>query len=143
MRPDTLDVFAHTVDLSGRWLGDVMGETGWDAHRAYAALRAVLQVLRDRLTADEAADLGAQLPLLLRGLYYDGWRPTAHPLKYRHKQDFLERVAQRCPGLTEDEREAAARAVFKLLARRVTGGEIAQVKDQLPADVRALWTPSL
>jgi uncharacterized protein (DUF2267 family) len=143
MRPKTLDVFAHTVDLSGHWLDDVMGETGWDAPRAYAALRAVLHVLRDRLTADEAADLAAQLPLLLRGLYYDGWRPSAHPLKYRHKEDFLERVAQHCPGLTEDEREAAARSVFRLLARRVTGGEIQQVKDQLPADVRALWGTTL
>lgn len=142
MPPETLDVFAHTVDLSGHWVDDIMAETGWDVRRAYAALRAVLHVLRDRLTANEAADLGAQLPLLVRGLYYDGWRPSAHPLKYRHKEDFLERVARRCPGLAEDERETAVRAVFKLLARRVSGGEIQQVKDQLPADVRALWTTS-
>jgi uncharacterized protein (DUF2267 family) len=143
MRSKTLDVFAHTLDLSGHWLEDLMGETGWDPHRAYAALRAVLHVLRDRLTADEAVDLGAQLPLLLRGMYYEGWRPSAHPLKYRHKEDFLERVAQHCPALAEDERETAARAVFKVLARRVTGGEVRQVENQLPADVRALWATRL
>lgn len=89
---------------------------------------------------DEAADLGAQLPMLVRGLYYEGWRPSAHPLKYRHKEDFLQRVAERYPGLEDDMRELAVRAVFKILARHVTSGEIEQVKNQLPADVRALWT---
>ena len=59
MHSETIDVFAQTIDLTGRWLDEIMGETGWNARRAYAALRAVLHVLRDRLTVDEAADLDA------------------------------------------------------------------------------------
>lgn len=143
MQSVAIEVFAHTIDLTGHWLDEVIGETGWNSHRAYSALRSVLHVLRDRLTADEAADLGAQLPLLVRGLYYEGWRPSAPALKYRHKEDFLQRVAQQCPGLAEDERELAVRAVFKVLTRHVTSGEIDHVKTQLPADVRALWTTTL
>jgi uncharacterized protein (DUF2267 family) len=143
MHSGTTDVFAHTIDLTGHWLDDVIAETGWDARRAYSALRAVLHVLRDRLGADEAAHLGAQLPMLVRGFYYEDWRPSAHPLKYRHKEDFLQRVGQHYPGLAEDERELAVRAVFKVLARHVTGGEIEQVKNQLPGDVRPLWSTTL
>ncbi|HLF23318.1 MAG TPA: DUF2267 domain-containing protein [Burkholderiales bacterium] len=143
MHSETTDVFAQTIDLTGRWLDEIMGETGWNARRAYAALRAVLHVLRDRLTVDETAHLGAQLPMLVRGLYYEGWRPSRHPLKYRHKEDFLQRIAEHFPGLDEAERESAARAVFKTLARNVTGGEIQDVINQLPADVRALWTTAL
>ena len=140
MQPDVTDVFAQTVDLAGRWLDDIVSETGWDARRALAALRAVLHVLRDRLTVDEAVDLGAQLPMLVRGLYYEGWRPAGHPLKYRHKEDFFQRVAEHFPGLDEIDCEPATRAVFKTLARHVTTGEIRHVIDQLPADVRDLWS---
>lgn len=143
MHSETTAVFANTIDLTGHWLDDIAGETGWNSRRAYSALRAVLHVLRDRLTIEEAVDLGAQLPLLVRGVYYEGWRPSVHPLKYRHKEDFLQRVAELYPGLEEDQRELAVRAVFKVLARHVTSGEIEQVKDQLPADVRALWTTTL
>ena len=143
MHPATMEVFEHTADLTGHWLDDIIGETGWNSRRAYSALRSVLHVLRDRLTVDEAVDLGAQLPMLVRGMYYDGWRPSAHPLKYRHKEDFLQRVAEHYPGLEEDKRELAVRAVFKTLARHVTAGEIEHVKNQLPGDVRALWTTTL
>lgn len=143
MQSEMSDVFSHTVDLARCWVDDIVSETGWDARRAYTVLRAVLHVLRDRLTPDEAVDLGAQLPMLLRGIYYDGWRPSAPSLKYRHKEDFLQRVGDRCPGVAEDEREHAVRAVFKVLTRHVTGGEIRQVINQLPADVRALWTTTL
>ena len=143
MHPAAMEVLAPTMNLTGHWLDDIMGETGWNSRRAYSALRAVLHVLRDRLTVDEAVDLGAQLPMVVRGLYYEGWRPSSHPLKYRHKEDFLQRVAEHYPGLEEDKRELAVRAVFKTLAQHVTGGEIEHVKNQLPADVRTLWTTTL
>lgn len=143
MWSETTDVFAQTVDLAGRWIDDIMAETGWEPRRALSALRAVLHVLRDRLNVEEAADLGAQLPLLVRGLYYEGWRPAGQPLKYRHKEDFLQRVAEHCPGLEEIDREFAVRAVFKTLARHVTAGEIEDVLNQLPMDVRELFTATL
>jgi hypothetical protein len=59
-----------------------------DQHQAYSALRAVLHAVRDRITVDEAAHLGAQLPLLIRGIYCEGWHPAATPRKERHCQQF-------------------------------------------------------
>lgn len=143
MHSATMEVLAPTIEKTGQWIDDVMAETGWDSRRAYSALRAVLHVLRDRLTHGEAVDLGAQLPMLVRGLYYEGWQPAKQPLKYRHKADFLERFSERYPGLEEDQRDLAVRAVFKLLARHVTGGEIEHIKNQLPAEIRELWKTAL
>jgi uncharacterized protein (DUF2267 family) len=140
MTATTMQLFAETMEKTAQWLEElttVISDS--EPRRAYSVLRAVLRVLRDRLTVDEAVNLGAQLPMLIRGVYYEGWRPTGRPLKHRHKAEFLGLVAKAYPDLTATELEPAARAVFKLLSRHVTAGEIGQVWDQLPAEVRSLW----
>jgi uncharacterized protein (DUF2267 family) len=144
MHPTTSELFSETIEKTGQWLDEVMlATTKMEPRRAYSVLRAVLHVLRDRLTVDEAVNLGAQLPMLVRGFYYEGWRPAGRPAKHRHKADFLRLVAEAYPGLTESELEPAVRAVFKLLSDHITAGEIGHVRDQLPAEVRGLWeTPA-
>lgn len=96
-------------------------------------------MLRDRLTAAEAVDLGAQLPTLVRGFYYDGWRPSDRPTKFHHKENFVRRVTELYPGLADADSEKAVRAVFSLLSSHITDGELKHVRDQLPPDVRSLW----
>jgi uncharacterized protein (DUF2267 family) len=88
---------------------------------------------------EEVAQLGAQLPILIRGIYYEGWDPTGTPLKLRHKEEFLARIAQELEGSGAADSESVARAVFGVLAARVTSGEIEDVKHVLPAEVRQLW----
>lgn len=140
MHPTTTELFTETLEKTGEWLRELMQELGsTHPQQAYSVLRAVLHTLRDRLTVGEAADLGAQLPMLVRGFYFEGWRPSGQPPKIRHKDEFLQHVKQLYPGLADSEREAATRAVFKLLAAHVSGGELKHVKDQLPADIRTLW----
>ena len=73
-----LEVFDKTVQTTNAWLKEIMEVTGPDRHRAYRVLAAVLHALRDRLTVDEAAQLAAQLPILVRGLYYDQWHHPFH-----------------------------------------------------------------
>jgi uncharacterized protein (DUF2267 family) len=141
MNSTGVDVFDTTLQKTSVWLNGVMEEMGWeDRHRAYSVLRAVLHALRDRLIVDEAVNLGAQLPMLIRGFYYEGWRPEGRPFKYRHKEEFFAQVAKTLPGMEQAELERAVRAVFKVLSSQVTGGEIAQVRDQLPAEVREFWS---
>jgi uncharacterized protein (DUF2267 family) len=72
MRATGLEVFDTTVQATNAWLKEIMETTGPDRRRAYHVLTAVLHALRDRLTVDEVAQLGAQLPILVRGLYYVG-----------------------------------------------------------------------
>ncbi len=135
-----LNTFDTTVQKSNIWLKEIMEELGRDnRHQAYTALRAVLQSLRDRLTIEEAAELGAQLPLLVRGVYYEGWNPSGKPAKDRHREDFLLRVADYFVDADSPEPEQAARAVFKVLSRHVAAGEIEDVKHLLPEELRNLW----
>jgi len=135
-----LDVFDTTLQKTNTWLRDLMEELFWeDRHKAYLAFRAVLHALRDRLTVEEVAQLGAQLPMLIRGFYYEGWDPTNKPLRERHREQFLAHVRQPFRDDDQIDPEEVARAVFTVLHRRVTEGEIEDVKHILPAEIRALW----
>jgi uncharacterized protein (DUF2267 family) len=135
-----LEVFDTTVHKTNSWLKEVMQEIHRDDRRkAYLALRATLHALRDRLTVEEVAQLGAQLPMLIRGFYYEGWDPTDKPLKLRDKQEFLGLVAEEFRTDDTLNPELIARAVFKVLADRVTAGEIEDVKHVMPAEIRELW----
>ena len=135
-----LEVFDRTVQKTNNWLHELMEVLGWPAkHRAYSALRGTLHALRDRLTVEEVAHLGAQLPMLVRGFYYEGWDPTGEPLKERHKEQFLARIAQEMRSDESTDPERVARAVFAVLATRVSEGEIQDVKHVLPGDIRHLW----
>ena len=107
--------------------------------QAYLALRVTLHTLRDRLTVEEVAQLGAQLPMLIRGFYYEGWDPTGKPLKERHKEEFLARIEEQFSGDDQADAKQVARAVFSVLSDRVTEGEIEDVKHVLPAELRELW----
>jgi uncharacterized protein (DUF2267 family) len=135
-----LDVFDSTVQKTKTWLNDLMQITGWtDRRTAYRALRATLHALRDRLVVDEVAQLSAQLPMLIRGLYFEGWDPSSRALKERHLEQFLARIEQELRGDEDLQPEQVARAVFEVMQRRVTQGEIEDVRHILPSKIRALW----
>lgn len=130
----------HTVQETNVWLKELAEEHDLgDRPRAYSALRAVLHALRDRLTPEQAVHLGAQLPLLVRGIYYAGWRPAGTPEITRRVDDFEARVAQELPQGFRVDPEATARAVFALMWRRLDPNENAKVVAELPLPLRALW----
>ncbi len=137
-----LRVFDHTLQETNIWLKELMEDLGPDRQRAYDALRATLHTLRDRLTVEEATDLGAQLPMLVRGIYYEGWNPAKTPEKLRSREEFLSRVNDHLQNVRPMNAEEAARAVFKVLARHVSAGETRQVQAMLPGDIRTLWPPA-
>jgi uncharacterized protein (DUF2267 family) len=141
MSTTSLDVFDRTLQKTNMWLNQIMDIMGWDdRHAAYTAMRATLHALRDRLTVQEAAQLAAQLPMLIRGIYFEGWNPAHTPVPERHLDQFLARIEREFHSGYQVDPEKVARAVFRVLAARVTEGEISDVEQVLPAEVRALWT---
>lgn len=133
--------FDKTVQKTTAWLVHLEAVMGWeDRHRTYMTLRAVLHALRDRLPPDEAVELAAQLPMLVRGFYYEGWHPANKPLKYRHKDEFLKQVVKEAVWLEGAEAERAVSAVLEVLTSELgAGGEAGQVRALLPAELRELW----
>lgn len=137
MSARTVDSIERTVHKTNEWLNDVAGELGTeDEAKAWRVLRAYLQTLRDRLTVDEAAQFAAQLPHLLRGVFYEGFDPSRQPEKLRDREAFLERLADRAQLGNVEEAETAAAAVTRVLRRRITEGELEDILSQLPAEIR-------
>jgi uncharacterized protein (DUF2267 family) len=135
-----LSTFDTTIEKTNIVLKDIEDAYGWPKERrqqSYDALRAVLHALRDRLTVDEAADLGAQLPMLVRGLYYEGWDPSKAPVKM-DKEEFLDRVRQQFRYEVEGGVELLVTRVLDALRRYVTEGEWDEVRSSLPQDLRRL-----
>jgi uncharacterized protein (DUF2267 family) len=135
-----METFDTTVQKTNLWLKTLMDEEGWeDRHRAYLALRAALHTLRDRLTVEETMHLSAQLPMLIRGFYMEGWQPGGKPKRWRTKREFLDNLASRLPDDPELDPERVARAVFYVLSKKISAGEVRDILETLPKELRDLW----
>ncbi len=127
------------VEAVEDWIDDLLRRLGWhDREKVYRALLAALHALRDALGQDEAIYVGAQLPPLLRGLYYEGWHPGARGAAFS-RNTFLERIhdgVHRDPGI---DAEQVSRAVFALLAGRLPAAELEDAKAATPTPLHNLW----
>jgi uncharacterized protein (DUF2267 family) len=130
-----MSVFEHATQKAELWINEMMSELGTDDPRlAYHALGASLQALRDRLRVDEAAQLAAQLPLVVRGLYYEGWRPAATPVRARRPDDFITMVDEKLTDGRDVAPERALTALFEVMRRHLSPGEIDSLVRVLPAE---------
>jgi uncharacterized protein (DUF2267 family) len=135
--------FDHTIQETNAWLHEIAEYMGNpNKHLAYHALRGVLFTLRDRLTVDEAFNLAAQLPMLIRGLFFEGYKVTGRPQKY-HAEEFLARVEKELRAAGGANPERATRAVLSVLHAHVAEGEILDIFEELPKDIRRLWPDTL
>jgi uncharacterized protein (DUF2267 family) len=135
---DDVDVIDTTVHKTYRWIDQISEELGGIGRReAYRNLRAFLQTLRDRLTVDLAAQLGAQLPMLVRGIYYEAWDPSHAPVKMK-AEEFVETFIDRALLPPEREPLAALKVAADVLRQHVTEGEVEHVLQSLPREIRAL-----
>lgn len=134
-----LEVFDRTLQATHIWLNEIGDQLGPDRQRCYHALRAVLRALRDRLTVEEAAHLAAEMPLLVRGIFYEGFKPAHMPRAIDSEDAFLERIDQELHDIGPLAPRDAAAAVFAVLERHVSEGEMAQVRQMLPREIRHLF----
>lgn len=132
-------IIERSVETTHVWLKELAAELGdEDRRNAYRALRAVLHALRDRLPVDTAAKFAAQLPTLIRGIYYEEWDPSRTPLPIHDADAFLDRVAREGHMAGETEASVAVTAVTRVLRRHVTGGEMDALLAVLPDGLKVL-----
>lgn len=134
-----LDVFDKTLQTTNIWFDEIMETLGPDRRVAWHALGAVLHALRDRLPIGLTAHLAAQLPILVRGLYFDQWRAADAPSKIRTREEFLAKVSEGLSGIRPVDAADATRAVFQVLNHYVDPGQVANVREALPEPIRAMW----
>ena len=137
-RDNPVSFIERTVEKTHVWLSDVSKRIGIDdKHVAYLVLRAVLHALRDRLDADTSAHLAAQLPMLVRGLYYEGWNPRDKPTRMSY-DDFVSHIEAEALLKGTSEAEDAARAVFAVLWNQLGDGVMSKIASVLPSDYERL-----
>lgn len=140
MSAQGLEAIDHTVQLTHEWINELASRLDWSSKRsALRLLRVTLQHLRDHLPVDELAQFSAQLPLLIRGMFFEGWVPKRTVVKERRSGDFINVIATQMEEAEEFRGDQDIRCVFDLLNARLSAGEIEDVRANLPQAIRAHW----
>lgn len=137
--------FEQYVPEANRFLKDVAHELGntVDKNHAYRMLKNVLHTIREILTPEESAHLLAQLPLLIKGVYVDGWKIQAKK-RIRTREEFLERLRSKSDlpetDLSNDEEAInKVQGVLYVLQKHISAGEMAHIINQFPTELIELW----
>jgi uncharacterized protein (DUF2267 family) len=134
-----LEVFDKTLQSTNIWLNEITEAIGPDRQVAWKVLSVVLHKLRDRLPVDLAAHLGSQLPLLVRGVYYDQFQPARQPVRCDTVEAFVAEVQEWLADIRPVDAKDATRAVFATLSHHLPEGQIDKVMGALPRPIRSLW----
>jgi uncharacterized protein (DUF2267 family) len=137
MSETSFSTFKTTEDKTNRILHEIEQAYGWSKEQrthSYAALRAVLHALRDRLPVNEAAQLGAQLPMLVRGIYYTGWDPSAVPMKM-NRDEFMQRIRESFRYEIDGDIDELVNTVLQALRHYITDGEWGDIKSVMPKEL--------
>ena len=135
-----IEVFDSTLQKTHIWLNELQELAHLpDQRTAFKVLRAVLHALRDRLPVDVTAHLGAQLPVMIRGFFYEGWRPAGKPDRIRTQEEFLGEIHAEIVSPENLDPLRVTHCVLELLNRHLSPGEPAKLRQILPKEIQALW----
>lgn len=126
------------------WLKEIIDVSGLDDKaQALASLRAVLRELRDNIRIEDLAHFSAQLPIFIRGILFETWRPNEAPLKQRHKEEFLSSIQEILDGMGHEEIDAqlAAKGVFRAIETKISRPEVDKLLNIVPKGVWEVWKP--
>lgn len=143
MNNDHIAVFESTVHKTHEWVSDVTERLDiTNRHEGYRALRAVLHALRDQLDVDECAEFAAQMPMLVRGMYFEGWVPSRRS-HVRSADAFLDVIVSNHGARPYKKPEEMAVAVLDVLRKHMSDGEIDEVLQRLPESVRRVFAANV
>jgi uncharacterized protein (DUF2267 family) len=137
-----IKLLKKNIDKIYEWIKDIEERLAWDDEdnsKALSVLRSTLHVLRDNIPLNNLANFSAQLPIVIRGLLFEGWQPKNSILKTRRKEDFLEHIFYNLPDSHRDINiEQAVIIVFRTLADKIDAQEIEKIKKVLPSSIREI-----
>jgi len=140
MTAQGLEVIDHSMHLTYEWINELAARLDWSSKRnALRLLRVTLHHVRDHLLVNELAQLSAQLPLLIRGFFFEGWVPKKTPIKERNVDDFVAFIAGEMAQAEEYRGRDDIKCVFDLLNNRPSRGEVEDLRATMPSDIRDLW----
>ncbi|MDJ1008127.1 MAG: DUF2267 domain-containing protein [Paracoccaceae bacterium] len=140
MSAQGLEVLDHTVQLTHEWINELKDRLGWTSSRdALRLMRTTLASVRDHLNPAEAAQLAAQMPLLIRGMFFEGWQPARTPSRDRDLARFILKIETDVADVVEYRGPRDITAVFQLLNSRISRGEVEDVRACMPEAIRGLW----
>ena len=135
-----IHVFERTTHEAHEWVNDLAGRTGWTNEREVLRLmRVVLCKIRDHLPVDEMAQFSAQLPMILRGMFFEGWQPKLTPVHERHTAELVAAVEEKVGDVLDYRGEADIKGVFEVINKHISRGEVEDVRACLPQELRDFW----
>lgn len=135
-----LKAFDDTVHTTNAWLHEITARMGWDdRQRGYRLLRAALHALRDRMSVGEIAHLSAQLPMLIRGIFFEGWQPMRQQSGGRDLDSFLSGIREAFSDDRDFDADAAFREVICVMRSHISEGEMEDVRRTMPDAIKPLW----
>lgn len=138
------ETFDKTMQQTNETLKEIEKAFAWQNRRnqSYGALRAVLHTLRDRLTIEEATEFAENLPMLIRGIFYEGWQPSKVPKKL-NKEEFLQEVRTKFRFAVDSDIQMVTEVVLLALKKYIGRGEAEDIIDILPKDLAKMLRPTL
>jgi len=138
MSEQGLETIESSTQKTQQWIAGIAEAACLEKGDAYKALRAVLQTMRDRLPLDDAAHFAAQLPMFLRGLFYEGWQPSRVPVKMS-REEFLTAVQEKVVTNRFIDPLQVTQKVFAVIMSHVGLSEMGKIRNCFPKEMDELW----
>ncbi|ELR17106.1 uncharacterized protein ACA1_057410 [Acanthamoeba castellanii str. Neff] len=135
-------LFAPALAKANQWLSDIRAQCDLhDLHQAYTLLRAVFFTIRDWSGVLDNISLTEKLPMLLRGIYYEGWKAVEPRDEVRTIGDFYDTIKYHLgttPGPLADNLELNTINALQVIRVHLPQGDFKKVMNAVPEDMRKL-----
>jgi uncharacterized protein (DUF2267 family) len=139
------NLFKHQCQEADHFINDLALLLGRpdDPDHALRVLKSVLHALRKKITVFDTLHIISQLPLILKGIYVDGWELDQPLSEAETIDEFLELIRNFTPNAKNDfandeEAKEKIRIVFFALRQYVSEDEFDHVRDELPKEIAAM-----
>ncbi|MFT4784740.1 MAG: hypothetical protein ACI9IV_002488 [Paracoccaceae bacterium] len=140
MSAQGLEVIDNSVHVTHEWINGLADTLGWASNRSTLRILLVtLHRIRDHLMPEEVAQLSAQLPLLIRGMYYEGWMPADCPIRERSTADFIAFFDAQMVGNQDYRGPEDVTCVMTFLNGRLGTEAIGDIRRSVPPAIRDIW----